>query len=90
MPVRSAWLINRTETETGQSRADTRLSPVGTMAPNGALSSTGGVIPGSMRRRVPDVGALRLRRERRDEGLRRTGPRGDPGPGLGRPPTRSS
>lgn len=47
MPVRSAWLINRTETETGQSRADTRLSPVGTMAPNGALSSTGGVIPGS-------------------------------------------
>lgn len=47
MPVRSAWLINRTETETGQSRADTRLSPTGTMTPSGALTSTGGVIPGS-------------------------------------------
>ncbi|GGZ13434.1 hypothetical protein CP967_13570 [Streptomyces nitrosporeus] len=47
MPVRSAWLVNRTETETGQSRADTRLSPVGTMAPNGALTTTSGVIPGS-------------------------------------------
>ncbi|MEU0298821.1 hypothetical protein ABZ252_05010 [Streptomyces sp. NPDC006175] len=47
MPVRSAWLVNRTETETGQSRADTRLSPVGTMAPSGALTTTSGVIPGS-------------------------------------------
>ncbi|MBT2901344.1 hypothetical protein [Streptomyces sp. McG3] len=47
MPVRSAWLINRTETESGQSRADTRLAPVGTMAPTGALTSAGGVIPGS-------------------------------------------
>ncbi|WP_406383265.1 hypothetical protein [Streptomyces sp. NBC_01618] len=47
MPVRSAWLINRTETATGQSRADTRLSPVGTMTPSGALTSTSGVIPGS-------------------------------------------
>lgn len=47
MPVRSAWLINRTETESGQSRADTRLAPVGTMAPSGALTSAGGVIPGS-------------------------------------------
>ncbi|WLQ41313.1 hypothetical protein P8A22_15725 [Streptomyces laculatispora] len=47
MPVRSAWLINRTETETGQSRADTRLAPVGTMTPNGALTTAGGVLPGS-------------------------------------------
>ncbi|MGW0939231.1 hypothetical protein [Streptomyces sp. NPDC002666] len=47
MPVRSAWLINRTETETGQSRADTRLSPTGTMTPSGALTTAGGVIPGS-------------------------------------------
>ncbi|MBH5131201.1 MULTISPECIES: hypothetical protein [Streptomyces] len=47
MPVRSAWLINRTETESGQSRADTRLAPVGTMSPNGALTSLGGVLPGS-------------------------------------------
>ncbi|MDT0610103.1 hypothetical protein [Streptomyces lancefieldiae] len=48
MPVRSAWLINRTETETGQSRADTRLAPVGTMAPAGALTTASGVLPGSV------------------------------------------
>ncbi|MFH9297642.1 hypothetical protein [Streptomyces sp. NPDC017520] len=48
MPVRSAWLINRTETESGQSRADTRLAPLGTMAPNGALTGASGVIPGSV------------------------------------------
>ncbi|MEI7034150.1 hypothetical protein [Streptomyces pratensis] len=48
MPVRSAWLINRTETESGQTRADTRLAPLGTMAPNGALTGAGGVIPGSV------------------------------------------
>ncbi|MFE9258618.1 hypothetical protein [Streptomyces sp. NPDC006879] len=47
MPVRSAWLINRTETESGQSRTDTRLAPVGTFAPTGALSSVSGVVPGS-------------------------------------------
>ncbi|MFD7220742.1 hypothetical protein [Streptomyces sp. NPDC056730] len=47
MPVRSAWLINRTDSESGQSRADTRLSPTGTMAPTGALTSQSGVIPGS-------------------------------------------
>ncbi|PZT76038.1 MULTISPECIES: hypothetical protein [unclassified Streptomyces] len=47
MPVRSAWLINRTETESGQSRTDTRLSPLGTLAPNGALTSASGIIPGS-------------------------------------------
>lgn len=47
MPVRSAWLINRTDTTTGQSRTDTRLAPIGTMAPTGALTSAGGVIPGS-------------------------------------------
>ncbi|MFF4168583.1 hypothetical protein [Streptomyces sp. NPDC001744] len=47
MPVRSAWLINRTETESGQSRADTRLAPIGTMAPTGALTSATGILPGS-------------------------------------------
>ncbi|WP_149180811.1 hypothetical protein [Streptomyces sp. TRM49041] len=47
MPVRSAWLINRTETNSGQSRTDTRLAPIGTMAPTGALTSAAGVIPGS-------------------------------------------
>ncbi|MEU8519781.1 hypothetical protein [Streptomyces sp. NPDC048577] len=48
MPVRSAWLINRTETESGQSRTDTRLSPTGTLAPSGALTTASGVIPGSL------------------------------------------
>ncbi|MCT4355840.1 hypothetical protein M5362_22120 [Streptomyces sp. Je 1-79] len=47
MPVRSAWLINRTETESGQSRSDTRLSPTGTMAPTGALTTASGIIPGA-------------------------------------------
>ncbi|PRH80881.1 hypothetical protein C6N75_01510 [Streptomyces solincola] len=47
MPVRSAWLINRTSTESGQSRADTRLAPTGAMAPTGALTSASGVLPGS-------------------------------------------
>ncbi|MER7485267.1 hypothetical protein ABTY20_04925 [Streptomyces sp. NPDC126497] len=47
MPVRSAWLINRTETESGQSRTDTRLAPLGTMAPTDGLSTLSGIIPGS-------------------------------------------
>ncbi|MGW0560451.1 hypothetical protein ACWDZ4_07400 [Streptomyces sp. NPDC003016] len=47
MPVRSAWLINRTTTDSGQSRSDTRLAPTGTMAPSGALTSVSGVVPGS-------------------------------------------
>ncbi|MFG3495455.1 hypothetical protein [Streptomyces sp. NPDC047928] len=47
MPVRSAWLINRTDTTTGQSRTDTRLAPTGTMAPAGPLTSASGVVPGS-------------------------------------------
>ncbi|MFJ3581660.1 hypothetical protein ACIPPS_05365 [Streptomyces sp. NPDC090127] len=47
MPVRSAWLINRTETESGQSRSDTRLAPIGTMAPTGALSTASGIVPGA-------------------------------------------
>ncbi|WP_299534897.1 hypothetical protein [uncultured Streptomyces sp.] len=47
MPVRSAWLVNRTDVESGQSRADTRLAPTGTMTPTSGLASRGGVIPGS-------------------------------------------
>ncbi|MCF6523056.1 hypothetical protein [Streptomyces sp. JJ36] len=47
MPIRSAWLINRTDTTTGQSRTDTRLAPTGTMSPQGLLGSRDGVIPGS-------------------------------------------
>lgn len=47
MPVRSAWLINRTTTDSGQTRSDTRLAPIGTMAPSGALTTASGVVPGS-------------------------------------------
>ncbi|MGD9485024.1 hypothetical protein WDH52_17500 [Streptomyces sp. TRM70308] len=47
MPIRSAWLLNRTEDGQGQSRVDTRLAPVGTMTPTSQLGSRGGVIPGS-------------------------------------------
>ncbi|MEV7089909.1 hypothetical protein AB0O07_29170 [Streptomyces sp. NPDC093085] len=51
MPIRSAWLLNRTDdatgTPTGQSRTDTRLAPLGTMAPTGRLTTRSGVVPGS-------------------------------------------
>ncbi|MBC2877434.1 MULTISPECIES: hypothetical protein [Streptomyces] len=47
MNVRSAWLLNSSDSSTGQSRQDTRLSPLGTMNPTGPLTSRGGVIPGS-------------------------------------------
>ncbi|MEU7134505.1 hypothetical protein [Streptomyces sp. NPDC046261] len=45
--VRSAWLLNRTDAGGGQSRVDTRLAPLGTMAPDGLLTSRDGVVPGS-------------------------------------------
>lgn len=41
MPVRAAWLP-----PTGQSRTDTRLSPIGTMTPTGPTTTAPGVIPG--------------------------------------------
>ncbi|MFB7900201.1 hypothetical protein ACFC1B_28220 [Streptomyces xiamenensis] len=41
MTVRAAWLL-----PTGQTREDTRLTPVGTMTPDGALGTRPGVIPG--------------------------------------------
>ncbi|GAA0430196.1 hypothetical protein [Streptomyces luteireticuli] len=47
MNIGSAWLLNTVNGEGGQSRLDTRLSPLGTMAPSGTLSSRPGVIPGS-------------------------------------------
>ncbi|MGX9921954.1 hypothetical protein ACWIG4_19100 [Streptomyces sp. NPDC002248] len=47
MPVRSAWLVNRTDAESGQSRTDTRLAPLGTMTPTSGLASRGGIVPGS-------------------------------------------
>ncbi|WP_053161377.1 hypothetical protein [Streptomyces caatingaensis] len=48
MNIGSAWLLNTDGNgEGGQSRLDTRLSPLGTMAPTGTLTSRPGVIPGS-------------------------------------------
>ncbi|MFI9580444.1 hypothetical protein ACIHCQ_01000 [Streptomyces sp. NPDC052236] len=47
MPVRSAWLLNRTDPDGGQSRVDTRLAPTGTMTPTGPLATRDGIIPGS-------------------------------------------
>ncbi|MFE3827304.1 hypothetical protein [Streptomyces sp. NPDC059092] len=50
MPIRSAWLLNRSADgtgATGQSRTDTRLAPLGTMTPSGQLTTRGGVLPGS-------------------------------------------
>ncbi|WP_329422967.1 hypothetical protein [Streptomyces sp. NBC_01268] len=47
MPVRPAWLTNRGDSAGGQTRADTRLAPLGTLTPAGRLSSLSGVIPGS-------------------------------------------
>lgn len=41
MTVRSVWHINP-----GQTRADTRLSPVGTWTPTDATQTRGGVVPG--------------------------------------------
>ncbi|GHB22705.1 hypothetical protein GCM10010331_06210 [Streptomyces xanthochromogenes] len=47
MNIGSAWLLNSTDGSGGQTRLDTRLAPIGTMAPDGPLASRGGVIPGS-------------------------------------------
>ncbi|MEU0600144.1 hypothetical protein ABZ484_18155 [Streptomyces sp. NPDC006393] len=47
MPVRSAWLVNRTDAVSGQSRTDTRLAPTGTMTPTSGLASRSGIVPGS-------------------------------------------
>lgn len=46
MTVRSGWLLNASTATPAQSRADTRLAPIGTMTPTGALTSRSGVIPG--------------------------------------------
>ncbi|MFE7118366.1 hypothetical protein ACFU99_23420 [Streptomyces sp. NPDC057654] len=47
MNIRSAWLVNRTDADGGQTRVDTRLAPIGTLTPTGPLASRDGVIPGS-------------------------------------------
>ncbi|MCZ9347887.1 hypothetical protein NGM37_60430 [Streptomyces sp. TRM76130] len=47
MPLRTAWLVNRTDAENGQSRADTRLAPLGAVTPVSGLAGRSGLIPGS-------------------------------------------
>lgn len=59
MSVRSAWLLPG-GAEPGQTREDTRLSPVGTMTPAGELTSRGGVIPGGSPFAASGAGAMSL------------------------------
>ncbi|MEV4966650.1 hypothetical protein AB0886_05200 [Streptomyces sp. NPDC024062] len=59
MSVRSAWLLPG-GAEPGQTREDTRLSPVGTMTPAGELTSRGGVIPGGVPFAASGAGAMSL------------------------------
>ncbi|GAA1406288.1 hypothetical protein GCM10009639_54000 [Kitasatospora putterlickiae] len=46
MTVRSGWLLNASTGGPGQTRADTRAVPTGTMTPTGATTTRAGVIPG--------------------------------------------
>ncbi|MHB6907123.1 hypothetical protein [Streptomyces sp. DB-54] len=46
MTVRAAWLTNRGDPAGGQTRNDSRLTPLGTMTPAGELTTLSGVIPG--------------------------------------------
>lgn len=46
MTVRAAWLTNRGDTAGGQSRNDSRMTPLGTMVPAAELTTTPGVISG--------------------------------------------
>ncbi|WP_326698050.1 hypothetical protein OG909_12270 [Streptomyces sp. NBC_01754] len=59
MSVRSAWLLPG-GTEPGQTREDTRLSPLGTMTPAGPLTTRPGVIPGGAPFAASGAGAMSL------------------------------
>ncbi|MDT0432811.1 hypothetical protein [Streptomyces salyersiae] len=59
MSVRSAWLLPG-GTEPGQTREDTRLSPVGTMTPTGPMTTRPGVIPGGQPFAASAAGAMSL------------------------------
>ncbi|MEU5306002.1 hypothetical protein ACH4YO_19195 [Streptomyces noursei] len=58
MTVRSGWLVNRDAPGGGQTRADTRLVPVGTWTPNAELTSRGGVVPGGNPFALTSAGAM--------------------------------
>ncbi|MFE0762627.1 hypothetical protein [Streptomyces smyrnaeus] len=55
MTVRAAWLL-----PTGQTREDTRITPVGTVTPEGELTSRGGVIPGGAPLLAAPAGSMTL------------------------------
>ncbi|MEV5131444.1 hypothetical protein AB0K87_13240 [Streptomyces sp. NPDC053705] len=59
MSVRSAWLLPGGTTP-GQTREDTRLAPLGTMLPDGELSTRSGVIPGGNPFAASGAGAMSL------------------------------
>ncbi|MFD5591935.1 hypothetical protein ACWC9X_08645 [Streptomyces asoensis] len=55
MPVRSAWLLPQ-----GQTREDTRLTPVGTWTPETEIRTRAGVIPGGKPFAATGAGAMSL------------------------------
>lgn len=59
MTVRAAWLLPGGTTP-GQTREDTRLTPVGTMTPDGELTTRAGVIPGGDPFAATSAGAMSL------------------------------
>ncbi|MFE7659687.1 hypothetical protein [Streptomyces celluloflavus] len=60
MAVRAAWLTNRGDSEGGQSRADTRLAPIGTYTPLSELVSLSGVVAGGEALRGSGSGTMEL------------------------------
>ncbi|MBB5128438.1 hypothetical protein FHS32_005213 [Streptomyces albaduncus] len=57
--MRAAWLLPG-GTGPGQTREDTRLAPVGTMTPDGELTTRQGVIPGGSKFAATGAGAMSL------------------------------
>ncbi|MEV0413960.1 hypothetical protein AB0I68_24905 [Streptomyces sp. NPDC050448] len=55
MTVRAGWLL-----PTGQTREDTRLAPLGTMAPESAMTSRDGVIAGGTALNATGAGAMQV------------------------------
>ncbi|MEU8680795.1 hypothetical protein [Streptomyces sp. NPDC048611] len=58
MTVRAAWLL--TGPPNGQTRTDTRLAPLGTMAPDGELTTRDGVIAGGVPLMATGAGAMQV------------------------------
>ncbi|MFF4607976.1 hypothetical protein ACFY12_35215 [Streptomyces sp. NPDC001339] len=58
MTVRAAWLTNRGDAAGGQTRNDSRMTPLGTMAPAAELTTQHGVIPGGNPFALTATGAM--------------------------------